>query len=98
MWRVQVFPDTLTDISRTGHDGQMLAAELLSTFAEVEAKAAPVKVIACTTDAAADCRKGRRIAAESRPDVAYFDCFSHQASIVAASVDDEPCNTASTRF
>ena len=57
---MQVFPESLKDISSTGHDGEMIARELLAAFDAAEAKAAPAKVSACTTDAAADCCKGRR--------------------------------------
>ena len=75
---VQVLPGALTDISNKGHDGETIKEAILDGVAAVEERAGGTKVIAVTTDAAADCRKGRRLAQRERPDIVYLDCFAHQ--------------------
>ena len=73
----QVFPEDLVDISAVGHDGEQMCKHIVDTIDAAEEKAG-ASITACVTDAAADCRKGKRLAQVKRPAVVMLDCFAHQ--------------------
>ncbi len=70
------------DVTGERETGEFISKALLETINAVEERCG-VKVVATVTDAAANCRKGRRLISEQRPDILGFDCTAHQLQLLA---------------
>ncbi len=81
MMYLQVIPVDYVDVTGTRETGEFIAKALLDTIDDIE-KRCGVKVTSCVTDAAANCRKGRRLISERRPDIQGFDCAAHQLQLL----------------
>jgi hypothetical protein len=78
---VQTFVVALVNVSAL-HETGWLAQKLLEVVEKVEAELS-TSVISVTTDAAASCRKARRIVQKERPSILGFDCNAHQVQYAA---------------
>jgi hypothetical protein len=79
---VLTFVVALVNVSALHGTGDWLAQKLLEVVDKVEAELS-TSVISTTTDAAASCRKARRIVQKERPSILGFDCNAHQVQYAA---------------
>ncbi len=76
-WALKVIPIGYVDVTGERETAEFISKTLLETINDVEERCG-VKVVATVTDGAANCRKGRRLISEQRPDILGFDCTAHQ--------------------